>query len=216
MQRQDIQAALRYRQPKRGMGIALGKRQRCSRPLFRMEGQASNAFAIDFNMHPPVTSRGHAQYGIALNGEILVPDLRSLRRISYIPFRIGVGNGGNILANLVGDVRHFPVGQITADRCRIFAHAGQIAAVQTAGSHLDLCNGAVRQDIQRFGAHLAGIVAAVGQPMVKNIPFSADLLYAAVGCAGGVAAFPLAPPVITDIAIAHQRPAIAELPVGVG
>ena len=79
-----------------------------------------------------------------------------------------------------------------------------------------MCNRAVRQDIQRFGTHLVGIVAAVGQPMVKNIPFAADLLDAAMGRAGGVAAFLLSPPVIAYIAIAHQRPSEAELPVGVG
>ena len=79
-----------------------------------------------------------------------------------------------------------------------------------------MCNRAVRPDGQRFGAHLAGIVAAVGQPMVKNIPFAADLLDTAMGRAGGVAAFSLSPSVIADIAIAHQRPTEAELPVGVG
>ena len=73
-----------------------------------------------------------------------------------------------------------------------------------------MCNRTVRQELQRFGAHLAGVVAAVGQPMIKDIPFAADLLYAAVGRAGGVAAFPLSPPVIAHIAIAHQRPSDVE------
>ena len=124
MQRQDIQAALRYRQPERGMGMALGNRQRCSRPFFRTEDQASNASVADFNMDPSLASCGHTQYGIVLNGEIFVPDLRFPCRISNIPFHIGVGNNGDVFADLVGNVRHFSVGQITADCCRVFACAG--------------------------------------------------------------------------------------------
>lgn len=215
MQRQDIQVALRYRQTKCGMGIALGNRQRCSRPFFRMVSQAPNAFVVDFNMDPSLTSCGHTQYGIVLNGEILVTDLRSLFRISNIPFHVGVGNDGDIPADLVGNVRHFPVGQITADCCRIFARAGQITVIQTAGGHLGLCNRAIRQDIELFCAALPGIVAAVSQPMVKNIPLSADLLYAAMGRAGGIAALTLTSSFAAHVSVADKRTAKAKVPVGV-
>ena len=54
MQRQNIQLALRYRQAKRGMGMALRNRQRCSRPFFRMEGYASKVSVVDFNMIRPL------------------------------------------------------------------------------------------------------------------------------------------------------------------
>jgi hypothetical protein len=54
MQRQDIQVALLYRQTKRGMGMALRNRQRCSRPFFRTEGYASKVSVVDFNMIRPL------------------------------------------------------------------------------------------------------------------------------------------------------------------
>lgn len=65
MQRQDIQVALRYRQTKCGMGMALRNRQRCRRPFFRTEGYASKASVVDFSMDPPLASCGHTQCGIA-------------------------------------------------------------------------------------------------------------------------------------------------------
>lgn len=64
-QRQDIQVAFRYRQAKRGMGMALRNRQRYRRPFFRTEGYASKVSVVDFNMDPPLASRGHTQCGIA-------------------------------------------------------------------------------------------------------------------------------------------------------
>ena len=68
---------------------------------------------------------------------------------------------------------------------------------------------------QEFGAHLAGVITAVGQPMVKHIPLPANLLNTAVCGAGGVGALALFSAVKAHIAIADQCAAKAEIPVRV-
>lgn len=88
-----------------------------------------------------------------------------------------------------------------------------ITAVQTPGGHLSLCNRAVRPDDQRLSAHLTGIIAAMGQPMIKNIPLSPNALHAAVGGARGIATFILLPSAAAHITITYQRTPVAKISV---
>ena len=67
------------------------------------------------------------------------------------------------------EMRHFSIRQTAADCCGIQTTARQISLIQPAGGHLRLAETAVRRKPQGFGAHLAGVITAVGQPMVKHI-----------------------------------------------
>ena len=68
-----------------------------------------------------------------------------------------------------------------------------------------MCHRAVRPDGQRFDTHLAEIVAAVDQPMIKNIPFSANLFYAAMGRPRSVAAFEQQEELVHDYDVMLER-----------
>lgn len=131
------------------------------------------------------------------------------------PFFAIVCNAGNIRPHPVGDMRHFSIRQTAADCCGIQTTARQISLIQPAGGHLRLAETAVRRKPQGFGAHLAGVINAVGQPMVKHIPLPANLLNTAVCGAGGVGALALFSAVKAHIAIADQCAAKAEIPVRV-
>ena len=67
VQRQDIQAALRYRQPERCVNTGSGDRQCLRRPTFGVEGQRADLLTVQCDLHPSAASRGHTQCGIVLN-----------------------------------------------------------------------------------------------------------------------------------------------------
>ena len=46
-QGEDVQAAFRYRQPQRSMGVAFGDHQSRFRPFFAAEGQRTDAFILE-------------------------------------------------------------------------------------------------------------------------------------------------------------------------
>ena len=67
VQRQDIQAALCYRQPERCVNTGSGDRQCLRRPTFGAEGQRADLLTVQCDLHPSAASRGHTQCGIVLN-----------------------------------------------------------------------------------------------------------------------------------------------------
>lgn len=67
VQRQDIQAALCYRQPERCVNTGSGDRQCLRRPTFGVEGQRADLLTVQCDLHPSAAFRGHTQCGIVLN-----------------------------------------------------------------------------------------------------------------------------------------------------
>ena len=65
VQRQDIQAALCYRQPERCVNTGSGDRRCLRRPTFGVEGQRADLLTVQCDLHPSAASRGHTQCGIA-------------------------------------------------------------------------------------------------------------------------------------------------------
>lgn len=133
------------------------------------------------------TAEGERQRAVTSKGKILVADEGPVCDAGNETVLALAGNPGHTAVDfhtLELNVRHMTVRDLAGNGGGITAPGLQRSAVQALGRNLHLGDAAVRENADLLRTGLSAVVRTMGQTVIENVPFPADVLNAAMVGAG--------------------------------